>query len=68
MRYEFKHWPELLWGLAVAVMLGLAQMLIAFDPTTVEDWRLWAISLAGGVVRVFAGYIIAKLGPGGGNQ
>lgn len=43
-----KEW--LVTGLT-AVLIALFQIGIDFDPTIVEDWQFWALTVAGSVVR-----------------
>ena len=47
-------------GALIAGALGVAQVLVAFDPATITDWRTWAISLTGAFVRPAAAYLVAR--------
>lgn len=62
MNYEVKFGPELIWAVAVTVVLAVAQVFLTFDPSEITDWRLWAVSLLGGVVRAAAGAVIGYFG------
>ena len=62
MNYELKVGPELFWAVAVTVVLAVAQVLLTFEPSEITDWRLWAVSLLGGVVRSAAGAVIGYFG------
>lgn len=62
MNYQLKIGPELAWVLVVTAVLTVAQVLVTFEPSEITDWRLWAVSLAGGVVRSLAGAVIGYFG------
>jgi len=64
LSYEFKRWPELAWAALVAAVIALGQVVIATDPSKVEDWRLWAITAAGALARAAGGALLAKLTSG----
>lgn len=55
MTYRFKPLPELYWGVLTAMSLVLLQALFTLDPTTVTDWKTWAVALGGGALRAGAG-------------
>ena len=42
---------EFLTFVALAVALAAAEALISFEPERITDWRLWAVSLIGALVR-----------------
>ncbi len=63
MTYSFKRLQELAWAVAVAVAVFAVSVLVEFDPDAITDWKSWAISLAGGVVRAAAGAALAFLRP-----
>ena len=50
----------LLVGALIAGAVGLAQVLVTFDPTEIGDWRTWAVGLIGAFVRPVAAYVVAK--------
>ena len=47
-------------GVLIAGAVGVAQVLVSFDPALVTDWRTWAVSLTGAFVRPAAAYLVAK--------
>jgi len=49
----------LLVGGLIAGAVGVAQVLVSFDATTVTDWRTWAVGLVGAFVRPVASYVVA---------
>lgn len=51
---------EIFWAAVVAIGLELLQVLATFQPEKVTDYRTWAISLAGSLIRVGAAAAIAK--------
>ena len=61
MTYEFKRWDELAWAALVAAAVAVLQVLAAFDPAKVSDWRLWAVSLGAGALRAAAGALLTRL-------
>ena len=63
--YNFKMLQELGWGLAVAAGLYVAQLAIAFEPETVQDWQTYIVAGVGGLVRVLGGALLASLRPNG---
>ena len=62
MKYTFKGTPEFLWLIAGAVVLALAQVALTFDPTTITDWKTYAVGIVGLLVRTIGGAAIAYLG------
>ena len=48
-------------GVLIAGVLGVAQVLVSFDPATIVDWRTWAVSLTGAFIRPAAAFVVAKL-------
>lgn len=56
--YELKA-EEIFWAVVVAVGLELLQVLATLDLNKVADWRTWAISLAGSLIRTGAAAAIA---------
>ncbi len=62
MKYELKVGPELFWAVVITVVLAVAQVFLTFEPSEITDWRLWAVSLSGGVVRAAAGAVIGYFG------
>lgn len=47
-------------GVLIAGAVGVAQVLMAWDPAEVLDWRSWAISLVGAFVRPAAAYVVSS--------
>jgi hypothetical protein len=62
MAYTFKRWPEFAWAVGMAVAVVLAQAMLTFDPTTIVDWRAWAVGIAGASVRAAGGAVLAYMG------
>ena len=50
----------LLVGVLIAGAVGVAQVLVQFDPALVTDWKTWAVGLTGAFIRPAAAYIVAK--------
>ena len=48
-------------GVLIAGAVGVAQVMVAFDPTKVTDWRTWLVALIGAFVRPAAAFVVAKL-------
>ena len=60
MKYEWKWFEELGWGMAVGGVTFIFQLLAEFDAAAIEDWKLWAITVASGLTRaVFAAGLVA---------
>lgn len=59
--YNFKFLEEILWAAGIAAALLVLQTLVLFDPSKIQDWSTWIITLGGGLVRAVAGAIIAKV-------
>jgi hypothetical protein len=51
-------------GVLIAGAVGVAQVLVSFDPTKVADWQTWAVGLTGAFIRPAAAYIVAKVATG----
>ena len=66
MQYKFNRLAELVWAVVVAVGFFAVTVLVDFDPDAITDWKSWAISLAGGVVRAAGGAALAFLRPSSG--
>ena len=47
-------------GMLIAGAVGAAQVLMAWNPAEVLDWRAWMISLVGAFVRPAAAYVVAR--------
>ena len=47
------------WFVLVPAITALMQVMIDFDPLKVTDWKLWAVSITGPVVRAVATATIA---------
>lgn len=47
-------------GLLIAGAVGVAQVLVQFDPNAVADWRTYVVALVGAFVRPAAAYVVAK--------
>lgn len=60
--YRFKKAEEAGWFVAVAIITVLAQELLTFDGTQINDWRVWAVALVSALVRGAAGAMIAWFG------
>lgn len=50
-----------LWGLFIAGAVGVAQVLVSFDPETVKEPGTYIVALVGAFVRPAAAYVVAKL-------
>ena len=61
MTYDFKKWPEFVWFIGVATVIAIAQILLDFRPETIQDWRLWTLSILGAGVRAGVAALIAML-------
>lgn len=48
-------------GVLIAGAVGVAQVLVSFDPATVTNWQTWAVALVGAFVRPAAAFVVAKL-------
>ncbi len=48
-------------GVLIAGTLGVAQVLVSWNPETVTDWRVWGVSLVGAFVRPAAAFVVSKL-------
>lgn len=51
MSYDFKRLPELGWAVGIAIALVLFQVLVDFDPETVENWKTWAVAVGAAGTR-----------------
>lgn len=58
--YDFKMAPEIAWIAAVAAGVFALQVAAEFDPTTVTDWRTWAVALGSGAVRAAAAAVLSR--------
>lgn len=47
-------------GVLIAGALGVAQVLLAWDPAEVTDWKAWALALIGAFVRPAASYVVTS--------
>lgn len=63
--YTFKLTQEMIWVLAVAVLTPLLLALSQFEPDTISDYRVWAVSIAASMIRAGAAAFLAAIGPGG---
>lgn len=61
MTYRFQFQAELAWVFVVGAGLAVLQVLVSFDPTSIDDWQLWAVSLGGAAIRAGAGALVAAL-------
>ncbi len=64
MTYVLKFWTEVGWFVFVAVMTVLLQALMEFDPSKVQDWHVWTVSLVAASVRAGAAACLVALGKG----
>ena len=47
-------------GVLIAGAVGVAQVLMAWNPAEVLDLRAWAVSLVGAFVRPAAAYVVSS--------
>lgn len=47
-------------GVLIAGTVGVAQVLVAWDPAEVADWRVWGVGLVGAFVRPAAAYVVTR--------
>lgn len=47
-------------GVLIAGAVGVAQVLVTFNPEAISDWRTWAVGIVGAFVRPAAAYVVAK--------
>lgn len=59
MKYEWKRAEEAAWVAAVAAGIALLEVLVRFDAEAVTDYKLWAVSLGGSMIRAAAGAAMA---------
>ena len=52
--YKFKATEEIGWAILTGVVIFAFEVLSNFDPSTVADWRVWGVAVAGGAVRAGA--------------
>lgn len=50
----------ILTGTLIAGAVGVAQVLVSFDPALVGDWKTWAVALVGAFVRPAAAFVVAR--------
>jgi hypothetical protein len=64
MRYDFKAVEEIGWAMAVGGGIFIFEILSQFEPETVTDWKTWAVSIGGGLVRAAfaAGLVVFRRG------
>ena len=55
MRYVWKPWQELAWGVAVAGATVLLIELVGLEPDAITDVQSWAVALGAAMVRAMAG-------------
>lgn len=48
-------------GMLIAGAVGVAQVLVSFDPATVGDPRVWLVGLVGAFVRPAAAFVVSRL-------
>ena len=48
-------------GMLIAGAVGVAQVLVSFDPSTVGDPRVWLVGLVGAFIRPAAVFMVTKL-------
>lgn len=48
-------------GTLIAGALGIAQVLVDFDPHAIGDWKVWAVSLTGAFIRPAATWVVTNL-------
>lgn len=61
--YDFKRAEEFVWFGLVSAGIALLEIAVNWDPNVITDWNTWAIAGAGGLVRAFAGGVLAALAP-----
>jgi len=57
--YVYKRMAEAGWFAFVAVAVFALEVLVKFDPETIQDWRAWLIALGSGCIRAAAGALLA---------
>jgi hypothetical protein len=64
MRYDFKTVEEIGWAMAVGGGIFIFEILSRFEPETIMDWKTWAVSAGGGLVRAAfaAGLVVVRGG------
>lgn len=45
-----------------ALLIVVAQTMLTLQPDQVSDWRMWAVGVAGAMVRAAGGAILVGLG------
>ncbi len=59
--YDFKRLEEVAWIGVVAAGVFVLQLLAELDPEAVfQDWRAYFVAALAGVIRAFAGAILAR--------
>lgn len=48
-------------GMGIAGTVGLAQMLVEFDPNAITNWQGWALGLVGAFIRPVAVFVVSSL-------
>lgn len=48
-------------GVLIAGTLGVAQVLVQFDPAAIVDWKTWVVALSGAFVRPAAARLVEAL-------
>ena len=61
MTYNYKFWQEMGWVALVAVLTQLFQALALFDPNSITDLRMWAVSIFAACIRAAFGAALAVL-------
>ncbi len=51
-------------GIIIAGAVGVAQVLVTFDPAEVGDWRTWAVGLVGAFIRPAAAWVVTHFAVG----
>lgn len=59
LEYQWKPLSELYWGVTVAAVVAVLQVLVTLDPEKIVDWQAWLVALGAGAVRAAAGFAVA---------
>jgi len=61
MAYKFKQIEEMLWFGFVSAGIAFLEVMVRWDPEVISNWETWAVALGGGLVRAFAGGVLANI-------
>ena len=54
---------SLLRGAEVAAVVYILEVLMAFDPDKITDWRVFAVAIGAGLIRAVARALITQVKP-----